>query len=76
VKTVAAAARRVGLEPVLNAASTDAALPLSRGIPAVSFGTYRGGGTHTLEEYVELDSLADGLKWLALTVLVLAGVRT
>jgi len=75
VKTAAAAARHVGIEPVLNASSTDAALPLSRGIPAVSFGTYRGGGTHTLEEYVEVDSLAAGLKWLALTVLALTGVE-
>ncbi len=75
LKIAAAAARRVGIEPVLNAASTDAALPLSRGIPAISFGTYRGGGTHTLEEYVELDSLTTGLKWLALTVLALAGVQ-
>ena len=75
VKTAAAAARYVGLEPDLNAASTDAALPLSRGIPAVSFGTYAGGGTHTLEEYVDLSSLTTGLKWLALTVLVLAGVK-
>lgn len=74
VETAAAAARHLGIEPVLNAASTDAALPLSRGTPAISFGTYRGGGTHTLGEYVELDSLATGLKWLALTVLVLAGI--
>lgn len=75
VITAAAAGRHVGLEPALNAASTDATLPLSRGIPAVSFGTYAGGGTHTLEEYVDLDSLTTGLKWLALTVLALAGVK-
>jgi tripeptide aminopeptidase len=74
VRTAAAAGRHLGLEPVLNAASTDAALPLSRGIPAISFGTYRGGGTHTLEEHVQVDSLTVGLKWLALTVLVLTGV--
>lgn len=75
VKTVGAAAREVGIDPVLNAASTDAALPLSTGIPAVSFGTYTGGGTHTLEEYVEIDSLTPGLKWLALAVLALAGIN-
>lgn len=75
VKTAEAAARHVGLEPVLNAASTDAALPLSKGIPAISFGTYTGGGTHTLEEYVEVDSLTTGLKWLAITVLAITGLK-
>lgn len=75
VTTSTAAGRHLGLEPVLNAASTDATLALSRGIRAVSFGTYTGGGTHTIEEHVDLDSLAIGLKWLALTVLALTGVR-
>ena len=75
VRTAAAAGEFLGLEPVLNAASTDAAMPLSRGIPAISFGTYTGGGTHTLEEYIDMDSLTTGLKWLALTTLILAGGR-
>jgi acetylornithine deacetylase/succinyl-diaminopimelate desuccinylase-like protein len=74
VKTAEAAARHTGLEPVLNAASTDAALPLSRGIPAISFGTYTGSGTHSLDEYVEVDSLTAGLRWLAITVLALTGL--
>lgn len=52
--------------PPLCAASTDANIPLSMGIPAATFGLYRGGGAHTREEYVEIDSLTDGLK-IALT---------
>lgn len=76
VKTAEAAGRHVGIETVLNAASTDAALPLSRGIPAISFGTYTGSGTHSLDEYVEVDSLTTGLKWLAITVLALVGLNT
>ena len=44
------------------AASTDANIPLSMGIPAATFGLYRGGGAHTREEYVEIDSLTPGLK--------------
>ena len=44
------------------AASTDANIPLSRGIPAATFGLYRGGGAHTRQEYVEADSLTPGLK--------------
>jgi acetylornithine deacetylase/succinyl-diaminopimelate desuccinylase-like protein len=48
------------------AASTDANIPLSLGIPAATFGLYRGGGAHTREEYVHIDSLTPGLK-IALT---------
>lgn len=44
------------------AASTDANIPLSLGIPAATFGLYRGGGAHTREEYVMLSSLTPGLK--------------
>ena len=48
--------------PPFCAASTDANIPLSLGIPAATFGLYRGGGAHTREEYVEVDSLTPGLK--------------
>lgn len=50
------------MEPGVCAASTDANIPLSLGIPAATFGLYRGGGAHTREEYVEMDSLTPGLK--------------
>lgn len=49
------------VNPVLCAASTDANIPLSLGIPAATFGLYRGGGAHTRQEYVEIDSLTPGL---------------
>ncbi|MFH1313552.1 MAG: M20/M25/M40 family metallo-hydrolase [Candidatus Eisenbacteria bacterium] len=75
VKTAWEAATHLGLEPELGAASTDAALPASRGIPGIAMGTYRGDGVHTVEEYVELESLTTGLKWLILTVLTLTGIR-
>jgi acetylornithine deacetylase/succinyl-diaminopimelate desuccinylase-like protein len=68
-------AEHLGIDVELAASSTDAALALWRGIPAISFGTYRGGGGHTLEEYIEIDSLVAGLKWLALTVLTATGVN-
>jgi acetylornithine deacetylase/succinyl-diaminopimelate desuccinylase-like protein len=71
VQTVMSTARYLGLEPELGAASSDAALPASRGIPALAMGTYKGDGVHTLEEYVDTDSLTTGLKWLALTVLLI-----
>jgi acetylornithine deacetylase/succinyl-diaminopimelate desuccinylase-like protein len=72
VKTAIDAAEHLGLQPELTASSTDAAISLSRGIPSISLGTYRGGGVHTIEEQVDLDSLTMGLKWLALTVMALA----
>ena len=50
------------LDPPLCAASTDANIPLSLGIPAATFGLYRGGGAHTREEYIKIDSLTPGLK--------------
>jgi tripeptide aminopeptidase len=72
VRTAIATARHLGFEAHLTASSTDAALSLARGISSISMGTYRGRGVHTLEEQVDLASLTTGLKWLALSVLVLA----
>jgi acetylornithine deacetylase/succinyl-diaminopimelate desuccinylase-like protein len=72
VKTAIDAARHLGFKAELTASSTDAALSLSRGVSSITIGTYRGRGVHTLEEEVDLDSLTTGLKWLALTVMVLA----
>ncbi|MGM9589234.1 MAG: M20/M25/M40 family metallo-hydrolase [Faecousia sp.] len=63
----AAAIRQIyALEPPFCAASTDANIPLSLGIPAATFGLYRGGGAHTREEFVQIQSLTPGLE-IALT---------
>lgn len=43
-------------------ASTDANIPLSLGIPAVTFGLYSGGGAHTRGEWLSIDSLKTGLE--------------
>ncbi|MDO4323930.1 MAG: M20/M25/M40 family metallo-hydrolase [Lachnospiraceae bacterium] len=51
-----------GKRPVPAAFSTDCNIPLSLGIPSVCVGTYRGAGAHTREEYIEKDSLAEGLE--------------
>lgn len=51
-----------GTVPSFCAASTDANIPLSLGIPAATFGLYRGGGAHTRQEYVQIESLTPGLK--------------
>ena len=43
--------------------STDCNIPLSMGIPALCVGCYSGGGAHTREEWVDIDSLLPGLKF-------------
>ena len=59
----AASIRRVtGLEPVFRSGSTDCNTALAAGIPAVCIGACRGGGCHTREEYLELDSLETGCR--------------
>ncbi len=48
-------------EPINFApSSTDSNIPLSLGIPANTVGTIRGGGAHTREEWVDLDSMVPG----------------
>ncbi|MCR5611192.1 MAG: M20/M25/M40 family metallo-hydrolase [Clostridiales bacterium] len=44
-----------------SSASTDANIPLSLGVPAVTLGLFSGGGAHTREEWLDLDSLEAGL---------------
>ena len=62
-----------GKQIPLTSGSTDINLPLNRGIPALCFGAYRGGGAHTREEWIDLHSLEDGLAiWLGV-LLRLAG---
>ena len=61
----------LGLETQVNAASTNANVPLSQGIPAVVIGTYTGRGTHRLDEWIDERSLLPGMKQLVLTVLSL-----
>ena len=46
------ATRHLGFVPRLGAASTDANIPISLGIPAITLGRGgRGGGVHSLEEW-------------------------
>ncbi len=62
------AARGLGLALRCGSSSTDANVPLSRGIPACALGVYRGGGAHTRQEYVLTGSLPDGMKLALLTL--------
>lgn len=52
----------LGLEPHLNIGSTDANLPLSLGLPAVTIGLTTGRGGHTMQEYINTEPLGKGLE--------------
>jgi acetylornithine deacetylase/succinyl-diaminopimelate desuccinylase-like protein len=54
----------LGLPNDLNSGSTDANIAMSMSIPAVSFGIYQGKGAHTLNEYLDVNSLELGMKHL------------
>lgn len=61
VKLAVHCVKEQGTEPVLTAGSTDANIPLSQNIPAVVMGIATGGGAHTMEEFIEVDSVEKGL---------------
>lgn len=71
-----AAARRLGLESRTAASSTDANLPISLGIPAVTIdGGGSGRGAHTLEESFDTADSHRGTQWALLYALALSGAR-
>ncbi len=65
--------RREGLEPKLNIGSTDANIPLSLGLPAITLGLTAGGGAHTVHEYIHTAPLDRGMRALLGVVTGLPG---
>ncbi|MBO5196914.1 MAG: M20/M25/M40 family metallo-hydrolase [Lachnospiraceae bacterium] len=63
-----------GMEAYETSASTDCNLPLSLGIPAIAFGGYIGGKSHTREEWLEINSLRMGLAVILEMVLTESGI--
>ncbi len=53
-------------EPDLRVSSTDANIPLSRGIPAVCIGIVHGGNAHRLEEWIDPRNIGQGMQHLLL----------
>jgi tripeptide aminopeptidase len=53
-----------GIETKLNIGSTDANVPLSRSLPAICVGITTGGRAHTLDEYIEIAPVSQGLNIL------------
>jgi acetylornithine deacetylase/succinyl-diaminopimelate desuccinylase-like protein len=46
-----------GMDAVLTSGSTDANIPLSRGYPALVLGVTKGGGAHTMNEFIDVRPL-------------------
>jgi tripeptide aminopeptidase len=53
-----------GITARFNIGSTDANIPLNRGLPAVCIGLSTGAGAHTREEYINTEPLQRGLSQL------------
>ncbi len=70
------ALREIGIEPTLDASSTDANVPLALGIPAVCIGLTRGAHAHRVDEYIELAPIGRGLQQLVLLVTASAGLAS
>lgn len=56
--------RDLGMDPYTDASSTDANVPISKGIPAICIGVTRGEGAHRMEETIEIEPIALGIAQL------------
>jgi len=56
----------IGAQPAFRSGSTDANLPLARGIPAITIGITHGGNAHRLDEYIDTDAVEQGMWQLLL----------
>ena len=66
----------MGIKSIARLASTDANIPLSLGMEAITIGSGGdGGGAHTLREWFDCTHRDLGLKRILLALLALAGVR-
>lgn len=73
LETLRAVDRHLGLQTQLHLASTDANIPLSLGVPAMSLGAGGdGGGIHTRSEWFDATGRELALKRLLLLLLALA----
>lgn len=65
VEKVADCVREItGEEPRFRSESTDANYALFKGIPAVCVGSVEAHGCHTREEYLSLDDLLPGMRFV------------
>lgn len=64
--------KALGIDAVCDASSTDANVPMSRGIPSMCIGLASGGNVHRTDEYIVLDQLPAGLAQLILVTAAVA----
>lgn len=60
----------LGIDATCDASSTDANIPISRGIPSMCIGLTTGGNVHRIDEYIRLRPLATGFAQLILDTIV------
>ncbi len=76
VQGAIAAARAHGLEPKITESSTDANIPMSLGIPAITIGSGgRGGRSHSPDEWIDIEKTSSlkGMATSLATLLAAAG---
>lgn len=62
VKLGQACVEAQGISPQLSIGSTDANVPISKGIPAICIGLTTGGGAHTTSEFIDIQPLEQGIQ--------------
>jgi acetylornithine deacetylase/succinyl-diaminopimelate desuccinylase-like protein len=62
----------LGIDVTCDASSTDANIPINRGIPAMCIGLTTGGNVHRLDEFIRIDPLRTGFAHLILTTLIVS----
>jgi len=66
--------RELEIEPRHDPASTDANIPLSLGVPAITVGITHGGGVHTTDEWIKILPSLQGIRQLLLLAVALCGL--
>ena len=72
VRIAAETLASLGIDASFDASSTDANIPISRGIPSLCVGLTTGGNVHREDEYINVAPLADGIAQLAILALEIA----
>ena len=60
----------LGIEAVCDASSTDANIPISRGIPSMCIGLTTGGNVHREDEYIRVRPIGTGFTQLLLNIML------
>ena len=75
LQTTTAAVKAFGLTPAYGISSTDANLPMSLGIPAVTIGAGPGGRAHSLDEWIVVEPKAD-VQAIKVAMTIILGVAS